>query len=175
MRGYVSRRSAVSLLGAAAWGLADDAEADSVSEIKTVIEGAYILEEWHVDENVFRPPQVDGRYIVLNGIVITVLINKMHEDEQISATLFGFYELKAGSYSYRYENVSIFTQTESAITVSHHLPWEGMRDFDIAQEGATVRLRSRSSEQAEMIFNAEGVRYSEGGKLLRVWRRSTSQ
>ena len=66
MRGYVSRRSAVSLLGAAAWGLADDAKADSVSEIRAAIEGAYILEEWHVDENVFRPPQVDWRYIVLN-------------------------------------------------------------------------------------------------------------
>jgi hypothetical protein len=175
MRAYVSRRSAVSLLGAAAWGLTDDAEADSASEIRAAIYGAYILEEWHIDDGVFRKPQADGRFVILNGAVVTNLINKIQEDRQITAVLFGVYQLSAGSFSYRYDNTLIFTQTESTITVSHRLPWEGMRDFDIIQEGASVRLRSRSSEGADFMFSAEGLRYSEGGKLLRVWRRSILQ
>jgi hypothetical protein len=53
----------VSLLGATAWGLVDDAKADSASDIKAAIEGAYTLKEWHIVENVFRPPQVDGRVV----------------------------------------------------------------------------------------------------------------
>jgi hypothetical protein len=111
----------------------------------------------------------------LNGTVATILIYKMREDQQVTGAAFGVYELRAGSFSYRYDNASTFTQTATAINVSHTLPWEGMRDFDITQEGAIVRLRSRSAEQAEFIFNAEGVRYSVGGKLLRVWRRSKSE
>lgn len=161
MRGHVSRR-------------ADDAEAVSPSELRAAIDGAYILEEWHIDDSVFRPPQVDGRVVFLNGAVLTILINKSHENQQITTTMFGVYQLKGRSFFYRYDSASIFTQTESAITVSHRLPWEGMRDFDIAQEGAAVRLHSRSSEHRELIFNAEGHRYSLGGKLLRVWRRSMS-
>lgn len=173
MRASVSRRSAVSLLGAAAWGLADEAKADnSASQIRSAIDGAYVLEEWHIDENVFRPPQVEGRSVFLNGAVVFMVINKVQEERQITAALFGVYQLSAGLFSYRYDNASIFTQTGSAITASHRLPFEGMRDFDVAREGATVRLRSRSSERADLIFDGEGQRYSEGGKLVRVWRRS---
>jgi hypothetical protein len=166
----------VSLLGAAAWAVADEAKADdSVSGVRAVIDGAYILEEWHIDENVFRPPQVEGRVVFLNGAVVSTLINKTQEDRQITVALFGVYQLSAESFSYRYDNSSIFIQTGSTITVSHRPPFEGMRDFDIAREGATVRLRSRSSERADFIFDAEGQRYLEGGKLLRTWRRSMSQ
>lgn len=175
LRAYVSRRSAVSLLGAAAWGLVDEADADVPSEIRAVIDGAYILEEWHSDDSVFRPPQVEGRSVFSNGAVVFIVINKIHEDKQITAALFGAYQLSAGSFSYRYDNASIFTQAGSAIAESRRLPWEGMRDFDVAQEGSAVRLRSRASERAEFLFDAEGQRYSEGGKLLRVWRRSILQ
>jgi hypothetical protein len=148
-----------------------ECRAASVSEIRAAIDGAYILEEWHDADRVFRPPQVEGRFVLLNGAVVTILINKMREERQTTGTLFGIYELSAGSFSYRYDNASVFTKTESAINVSHDLPWEGMRDFDITQEGTTVRLRSRSAERAEFSFNVDGIRYSEGEKLLRVWRR----
>jgi hypothetical protein len=150
-----------------------ECRAASVSEIRAAIDGAYILEEWHDADRVFRSPQVEGRFVLLNGAVVTILINKMREERQTTGALFGVYELSAGSFSYRYDNASAFTKTESAINASHDLPWEGMRDFDIMQEeGTTVRLRSRSAERAEFIFNVDGIRYSEGGKLLRVWRRS---
>jgi hypothetical protein len=99
MRGYVSRRNAVSLLGAAAWGLADEAKADSASEIKATIQGAYTLEEWHIDDGVFRPPQVDGRVVFLNGAVVFILINKIHEEKQTAVAGFGVYQLSAGSFS----------------------------------------------------------------------------
>jgi hypothetical protein len=149
-----------------------ECRAASLAEIKAAIDGAYILEEWHSDAGVFRPPQVEGRVVFLNGAVVTILIDKMREERQVTVAEFGVYELREGSFSYRYDNASTFTQTTSTITVSHALPREGMRDFDITHEDATVRLRSKSAEQAEFIINAEGFKYSIGGKLLRVWRRS---
>lgn len=175
MRTYISRRSAVSLLGAASLGLgdeADEAHAFPVSEIRAKIEGLYELEEWRVDDSVFQHPQVDGRFVLFNDDIVTNLINNIKESRQTTVVMFGIYELSAGSFVYHYDNASIFTQTESGITVSHRLPWEGMSDFDVTQDGGAVRLESRSSERARFLFDAEKLIYSEGGKLLRVWRRT---
>ena len=45
MTASVTRRAAASLLGAAAWSLADEVKAgDSAAETKIAIDGAYILE-----------------------------------------------------------------------------------------------------------------------------------
>jgi hypothetical protein len=154
--------------------IADEAKADD-SGVRAVIDGAYTLEEWHIDENVFRPPTVEGRIVFLNGAIVTILTNKIQPDRQITVALFGIYQLGTELFSYRYDNASVFIQTGSTITASRRPPFEGMRDFDIAREGAAVRLQSRSSEHAEFVFNAEGQRYSEGGKLMRVWRRAISQ
>jgi hypothetical protein len=41
----------------------------AVTEIKATIDGAYILEEWHDADRVFRPPQVEGRFTFLNEAV----------------------------------------------------------------------------------------------------------
>jgi hypothetical protein len=146
-----------------------------ILESEPVIDGAYTLEEWQIDENVFRPPQVEGRIVFLNGAIVTTLISKRQDDRQTTVALFGVYQLSAELFSYRYDNASVFIQTGSTITASHRPPFEGTRDFDITRDGAAVRLRSRSSERAEFVFDAEGQRYSEGGKLLRVWRRAKSQ
>jgi hypothetical protein len=173
MRPFVTRRAAVSLLGAAAWGAADNVRADDTApEIRAAIDGAYILEEWHIGENVFRPPQVEGRVVFLNGAVVSILINNTNEERKFTVALFGTYQLSQSSFSYRYDNSSIFIQTASSITESHNPPFEGMRDFDITRDGATVQLQSRSSERASFIFDAAGQKYSEGGKLVRVWKRS---
>jgi hypothetical protein len=170
----VSRRRALPLLGAAASGVAGGATADTGSGVQGIIDGAFILEEWHIDDNVYRPPQVDGRAVFLNGAVVVVMINKAHEEKQFTVALLGAYTLSAELFSYRYDNASIFIQTGSAIEVSHRPPWEGMRDFDLTKEGDALRLRSRSSEHAEFLVNAEGQKYWEGGKLVRVWRRATA-
>ena len=34
------------------------------------MEGIYVLEEFKRDGEVFRPPQVSGRYVILNGAVL---------------------------------------------------------------------------------------------------------
>jgi hypothetical protein len=174
MTASVTRRAAASLLGAAAWSVADEVKAgDSAPEIKIAIDGAYILEEWHINENVFRPPQVEGRVVFLNGAVVSILINNTQEDRQFTVALIGVYQLSQNYFSYRYDNSSIFIRTASSIAESHKPPFEGMRDFDITRDGATVQLQSRSSERASFVFDADGQKYSEGGKLVRVWKRSS--
>jgi hypothetical protein len=143
-----------------------------VEALRTRIEGIYILEEWHTDTGVFRPPQVEGRFILLNGAVVVFLRNRIQEAHQTTIAAYGSYVLKANEFSYRYEEPSVFTQTSSGITVSHKLFWEGMRSFSASHEGETVRLRSATGE--EFLFSPAGLKYSQKGKVQRVWRRIPS-
>jgi len=53
------------------------AEQISLDALKARITGLYTLEEWHKDGEVLRPPQVDGRFILLNGTIMTILDNKL--------------------------------------------------------------------------------------------------
>jgi hypothetical protein len=47
------------------------ASAASITELKGEVEGVYALDEWHIDGKVFRPPQVDGRFVLNNGAVVS--------------------------------------------------------------------------------------------------------
>ena len=135
------------------------------------IEGVYALQEWHMSDGVSRPPQVEGRFVFLNGAVISVIHNRTQEANQTTVAAYGSYLLDATQFSYRYEERSVFTQTPSKITVSHVAPWEVMRSCSASREGDVVHLKAVNGQQ-EFRFTAEGFTYSaENGKVLRVWRR----
>jgi hypothetical protein len=133
----------------------------------------YILEEWHTDSGVFRPPLVDGRFILLNGGVTVFLRNRIEEGKQTTIAAYGVYALKANQFSYRYEEPSVFTQTTSGITVSNRPFWEGMRSFQATRDGESIRLSAGTGE--EFVITKTDLRYSQKGKLQRVWRRIVSQ
>ncbi len=137
-------------------------------------EGMYALEEWHKDGQVLHPPQVDGRFVLLNGSVVYIIHSRVPGATQTTSASFGTYVLRDGKFSYRYDVPSTFTQTASGITVSRDPPWEGMRSFDVLRDRDAVRLRSPNGAQ-EFVFTKDGLTYSEGGKVLRVWRRVAHQ
>jgi hypothetical protein len=145
------------------------ASAASVAELRAAIDGVYTLEEWHSEGQVLRPPQVDGRFVLMNGTVTTVLLNDSQESNRTSNAQFGKYVLDETNFSYGYDIRSSFTQTPSTITVSRIPSIAGMRRFAVSVEGNTVHFKSG---QQEFVFTPEGLRYSENGKLLRVWRRA---
>jgi hypothetical protein len=147
---------------------ASAALAASVAELRAAIDGVYTLEEWHSEGQVLRPPLVDGRFVLMNGTVTTVLLNDAQESNRTSNASFGKYVLDETNFSYGYDVRSSFTQTTSTITVSRTPGFAGMRQFAVSVEGNAVHLKSG---QGEFVFSPEGLRYSENGRLLRVWRR----
>jgi hypothetical protein len=48
----------------------------AIRDVKGCIEGVYVLEEFKVGGEVFRPPQIAGRFIVLNGALTYVFHDK---------------------------------------------------------------------------------------------------
>ena len=144
--------------------------AASIAELKAAIEGVYILDEWNIDGQIFRPPAVEGRFVILNGNIMTVLIDITQEYKKTYSTLYGIYSLTSDSFAYKYETRVTFTQTPDNISLSRSIPWKGMREFTVKQEGDSVHLQF--GEKAAFEFNPDGEIYSEGGKVLRVWRRA---
>lgn len=135
------------------------------------IEGVYSLQEWHLGGEIVRPPLVDGRFVLLDGAVITVLHNKVKEASQTTIASYGSYLLDSATFAYRYDDTTVLVQTDAAATVSRKLPWEGMRTFALSSESNAVRLRSRNGQQ-EFLFTPDGLlTYSENGKVQRVWQR----
>lgn len=148
------------------------AEEASVEALKAGIEGVYILEEWHRNGEVLRPPLVDGRFILINHFVVFIV----HDRAQVNKTSiagYGTYILEPGKYSYSYEAFSVITQTPDGTTVSEKLPWEGLRTFAGSIENNEVYFHATNGPQ-EMWFSAEGSSYSDG-KQKRVYRRVTDE
>src|SRR5690349_2057930 len=86
------------------------AEEISLDALKARITGLYTLEEWHKDGEVLRPPQVDGRFILINGTIMTILENKVQPSSRGTSVYIGKYELTANRFSYGYDTVSIFSE-----------------------------------------------------------------
>jgi hypothetical protein len=138
-------------------------------DAQNIIDGIYVLEEWRTDAGTFRPPVVEGRFVLLNGRVVYSVQNRINEASQLSSLGYGRYELKPANFSYSYDTWSVFTKGASGITESQKLPWEGSRSFDAVAEPHGVALRASTGE--EFRFTKDGVTVLSKGKVLRVWRR----
>lgn len=141
-----------------------------IDALKARIAGAYTLEEWHADGQVFRPPTVEGRMVLLDGTIVVVHHNRIKWPTQTTLVAFGKYTLDTERFGYAYDSTSIITESPSGNSVSHKPLWEGMRSFSISFEHGLVRLRSDGGKQA-FVFGHNDVTYYEGGQVLLVWRR----
>jgi hypothetical protein len=143
-----------------------------VTTIERFTSGAYEIESWR-EEGVLRvPPQVEGRFLLVNGTITTILCNRSANRTIVTSVLLGTYTLSETCFQYVYSDNSIIYEGPAGITVSHDPLWEGQRVFDIEAKDQRVFFRSRTGQQ-EFAFSASGISYSEGGEELRVWRRAS--
>jgi len=138
--------------------------------LKARILGAYALEEWHAEGQVFRPPTVEGRMVLLDGTIVVVHHNRIKWPTQTTLVAFGRYTLDSDRFGYAYDSTSVVTEAPPGNSISHKPLWEGMRSFTVSYEHGLVRLRSDGGKQA-FVFGHNDVTYYEGGQVLLVWRR----
>ena len=76
------------------------AEEASVQALKAGIEGAYVLEEWHRDGSVLRPPLIDGRAVLLNGRLVFIVHDRAQEPDKTTVAGYATYILEPGKFSF---------------------------------------------------------------------------
>jgi hypothetical protein len=99
--------------------------AASIADLKAAIEGVYILDEWTIDGKTFRPPEVEGRSVIVDGNILTILTDTTEASKRTYNTLMGTYYLISTSFTYTCNSRTGFTQTPDNISLSRALPFGG--------------------------------------------------
>lgn len=112
-------------------------------EVRAVIEGTWDLVEWHVEGRILRPPEMNGRWMVHDGIVMATR-HRQSEDGYESTAGYGTYSWGATTWTYGYDRSEDrlgSSPTETTLRVSE-IP---MRRFEITQQGDLLILEDRDS------------------------------
>jgi len=148
--------------------LGGDARQAPVSDdIRMRLEGTWILEEWHHQGEVLRPPEVGGRWSNHDGVVMATFHRRSHGSFESFAG-YGTYEIERDRWSYRYERVETARGTspeDAVVTVQRDL---SSRSFALSRSGDTVRLEAANDvrEYDDSFFT-----YIVNGSVLRRYRK----
>jgi hypothetical protein len=143
----------------------------ATQDVKGCIEGVYVLEEFKKDGEVFRPPQVAGRYVVLNGVVLFIFHDRTQASKQTSNTGFGTYTVSSTAYAYHYDDYAMYTHTSAGTSVSRQPPWDGMRPFTLVLEGDEMHLRNADARQ-DFLCSPDGLLITLGPGSYRKYHRT---
>jgi hypothetical protein len=161
--------SAIALFATSSSAAPLEAKDVSVEALQARIEGAYVLEEWHLDGKILRPPVVAACTVFLNGVLMFIAFNGAQEENTVTMSGYAKYALEPGKFSYGYEGWTSVSEKAGGVSISHDLPWQGLRTFAASIENNETRLRATDGPQ-EYRFTANGMSYSDG-KQTRVYRR----
>ena len=137
------------------------------ADVRALLEGTWELEEWHVDGEVLRPPQIGGHWSNHDGIVMATLHRTSGGSFQ-SASNYGTYQMDATTWSYRYDyaqSVSGPSAEEATVTVR---TGQQPRSFEITRRGNAIML-DRPNDHRE--YEGRCFLFMPNGQLLRKWRK----
>ena len=107
-------------------------------DIRAIIEGTWELIEWYVDGQILRPPEMDGRWMVHDGMVIATRHRDGISGYETTAG-YGRYHWGATSWTYGYDRSEdrSGTTTDDASLRLRMIP---MRTFEITRDGEYLIL-----------------------------------
>ena len=143
----------------------------AAAEIRKVLEGTWTLEEWHAEGAVMRPPEMTGRWMVYDGIVIAVRHRNGPKTFESTAA-YGEYRITDTEWIYGYERSEDLRGASAAdaklnVRVTKPIP---MLAWNILRDGSKVILQREKSIRWEFegpIFTLFGP----DGQVLRKYRK----
>jgi len=147
----------------------------AIQDVKSCMEGVYVLEEFKRDGEVFRPPQIAGRFIALNGTVTYIFHDRTRQTSQTSIVGIGKYTITASGYSYNYDDYTTYTHSAAGTTVSRQLPFQGrIRSFVPRLESDGMHLHGVEEPQ-NYHCTPDARTVSDGAGNYRKYRRIRSE
>ena len=166
--------AALGLAAAAALG-ADRAVAQDLAppaEVRAVIEGTWELVEWHVGDLVLRPPEMEGRWMVHDGLVMATRHRNGPNDFESTAG-YGEYRWGPMTWTYGYERSEDLrgpSPDDARLTVTGSDPIR-MSTFRISREGDMLVL---DGERLRWEYDVPGRTFllkTSGGRPIRKYRK----
>lgn len=140
------------------------------ADLRAALEGTWQLEEWHVDGQVLKPPQADGRWSNHDGVVLFML-HRATGTDAYSTMGYGLYEMDARTWSYRYTRMETSTgPVGGPANVSVTQPPAEMRSFTISRQGGKVILENADGTDRRE-YEDPSFTLIQRGQVVRKWRR----
>jgi hypothetical protein len=147
------------------------AQGAASAEIRKVLEGTWTLEEWHAEGAVMRPPEMTGRWMVYDGVVIAVRHRNGPKTFESTAA-YGEYRITDSEWIYGYERSEDARGTSAAdaklnVRITKPVP---MLAWKILRDGSKVILHREKSIRWEFegpIFTLFGA----DGQIIRKYRK----
>ena len=148
-------------------------------EIIKIINGMYELESWFDGDNLHKPPKVAGRWSYFDGQVISIIHNRVDNNNYKSVVRWGNGSVKDKTFRYTYiENLNI-NGTHKSSSFNTDLPFKNMRSFRVILKNKEIKMVSENKNQV-WIINEKGMVYNdkEWGEnkifVERKWKRITA-
>ncbi len=122
-------------------GFADAQDGQPPPDVRSVIEGTWELVEWHVGDQVLRSPQMEGRWMVHDGLVMATR-HRVGPTDFESTAGYGAYRWGPTSWTYGYERSEDLRgpspeNVDLRVTGSNPIQ---MRTFEITRDGHMIVL-----------------------------------
>lgn len=135
--------------------------------LRVRLEGTWVLEEWHRDGEVLRPPQVGGRWSNHDGVVLATFFRQSHGSFESFAG-YGTYAMDDSNWSYAYDRVQTArgaSPEDAVVTVRENTP---RRRFTIEREGELLVLEAEGDRRE---YDDTFFTYLVDGEVLRRYRK----
>jgi len=143
------------------------AQGAAQADLRAAVEGTWQLEEWHVDGQVLRPPQADGRWSNRDGVVLFML---HRADSAQSNVGYGIYTMTADTWGYRYLRMQNTTgPLEGPVKIAISQPPPEMRWFKVRRAAGKVILEGAGEDRRE--YEGPFFTLIQKGQIVRKWRR----
>ena len=141
-------------------------------ELRHVVEGTWELVEWHVDSQVLRPPEMEGRWMVHDGLVMATRHRNGPKDFESTAG-YGAYRWGPMTWTYGYErseDLHGLSAEDVDLTVTESHPIE-MSTFQITRDGDMLIL---DGERLRWEYDIPGETFlltTSSGRPIRKYRK----
>lgn len=154
--------------------LAPAAQGGAPADIRRVLEGTWTLEEWHADGQIMRPPEMTGRWMVYDGIVMAIRHRNGPKNFESTAA-YGEYRITADEWIYGYERSEDTLgpnpdEAKMRVRVTKPVP---MQAWKIVRKGSMVVLEREKGLRWE-FDGPDFTLYSPNGQILRKYRKVAS-
>jgi hypothetical protein len=137
------------------------------ADLRAMLEGTWQLDEWHVDGQVLRPPQVDGRWSNHDGVVLVVYGRR---DTGQTTAGYGVYQITADTWSYGYTRMQTsISPAGGPATVTVTEPKGALQSFRIVRAPGKVILEGAGADRRE--YDGTFFTFTQKGQIVRKWRK----
>ena len=142
------------------------------ASVRAVIEGTWELVEWHVGDRVLRPPEMEGRWMVHDGLVMATRHRNGPDDFESTAG-YGEYRWGPMTWTYGYERSEDLRGPSPAdveLTVTGSDPIR-MRTFRISRDGDLLVLDGETLRWEYDVPGRTFLLKTVGGRTIRKYRK----